>query len=230
MNCLVELVAGVYIGVQRKLCMRITDDPLHKAEEELEVCRYQLSQRVDQLRATAACLHQDVVAKRGQGHTQEAMQKYQEYRRCQSHLTKVGTGIALIDRQLDLLHNNDLDQQLMWSLKQSTKAMRAAGIKGTPDHAERVMVDLEEQVREANAFTSVLTFPLEHEGGAEAVDLERELDLLMAAGEQPPAFTVSMQPAAHDTPAAPPAAAAHGPARGAFVQAPLTGGYIADMA
>jgi Snf7 len=226
MNCLVELVAGAYIGVQRKLCMRITDDPLHKAEEELEVCRYQLSQRVEQLRTTAACLHRDVLAKRLLGQHQGAMQKYQEYKRCQSHLTKVGTGIALIDRQLDLLHNNDLDNQLMWSLKQSTKAMRAAGIKGTPDHAESVMMDLEEQVREANAITSVLTHPLE--GGMEDEDLERELDLLMAAGEQPPTFAVSMQPGPADVPAAQPAP----PARGDFAQTPLMGGMapIADMA
>ena len=178
MNCLLESVAGVYIGLHNQLCMRISDDPLQKAEDDLEFCKMQLEQRAQQLGVAAGLLCQDAVAKRKQGDTAPALQKFQEYKRCRSQLAKVTNGISLLNKQLDVLHSNDLDKQVMASLKQSSQAMRAAGIEGAAGEAEHVMVDIEEQVREASAFTSILAAPLE--SIEETEDLSSELDDFMA--------------------------------------------------
>jgi Snf7 len=190
MNCLLESVAGVYIGLQQRLSIKGPEDPLQKAREELEICKGQLHERAEQLQITATGLCQDALTKKRLGHVQPALQKFQEYKRCKDKLDKVTNGINLLNHQLDLLMTNDLDKQIMHSLKNSTTAMRAAGIETNAKEADHVMVDLEEQLRESENFTSILAAPLT----TEVIDedaLEEELAALLEETLQPAPVLVS---------------------------------------
>lgn len=137
------------------------DDPLQKAQEDLEVCKWQLQERADQLQHTTAALCKEALEKRRMGQVQPALQKFQEYKRCQTQLSKVTNGINLLNQQLDILHTNDLDKQIMHSLKKSTTAMRAAGIDSVAAEADNVMVDLEEQFKGASNISDILATPLD---------------------------------------------------------------------
>ena len=191
MNCLLESVATVYIGLHQRMFIKSTDDPLQKAQEDLEACKWQLEERSRQLTITAAGLCQEAVARRRQGQTQPALLKFQEYKRCQTHLNKIVHGIQLINQQLDVLQSNGVDKQIMLSLRQSSQAMRAAGIESAAGEADRVMVDLEEQLRDASAFTSILTAPLDTTD--DPADLESELTALLEDASAPlPTLVSSM--------------------------------------
>ena len=195
MNCLLESVAGIYIGLQQKLFIAGVDDPLQKAQEDLEVCKWQLQERADQLQVTTTALCQEALEKRRMGQVQPALQKFQEYKRCQTQLSKVTNGINLLNQQLDILHTNDLDKQIMHSLKRSTTAMRAAGIEAVAKEADTVMVDLEEQLENASNITDILAAPMDV---IDESTLEDELSAMMQEQEVGPApVTVSSM---HATP------------------------------
>ena len=204
MNCLLESVAGIYIGMQQRLFIKTGDDPLQKAQEDLEVCKWQLQERADELQTTSTALCQDALSKRRLGQVQPALQKFQEYKRCHAQLVKVTNGIGLLNQQLDILHTNDLDKQIMHSLKTSTNAMRAAGIESTAKEADNVMVELEDQVRESENLSNIFSSPLE------VVDegtLEMELDAMMQDDVHPePVLLSSMVDTETPRPALPPSA------------------------
>ena len=117
---------------------------------------------------------------------------------------KVTNGIGLLNQQLDILHTNDLDKQIMHSLKTSTNAMRAAGIESTAKEADNVMVELEDQVRESENLSNIFSSPLE------VVDegtLEMELDAMMQEDVHPePVLLSSMGDTETPRPALPPSA------------------------
>ena len=91
-------MAGIYIGLQQKLFIAGVDDPLQKAQEDLEVCKWQLQERADQLQVAAGALCQEALAKRRMGQVQPALQKFQEYKRCQTQLSKVTNSINLLNQ------------------------------------------------------------------------------------------------------------------------------------
>lgn len=195
MNCLLESVAGIYIGLQQKLFIATVDDPLQKAQEDLEVCKWQLQERADQLQVTTTALCQEALEKRRMGQVQPALQKFQEYKRCQTQLSKVTNGINLLNQQLDILHTNDLDKQIMHSLKRSTTAMRAAGIEAVAKEADTVMVDLEEQFRDASNISDILAAPVDL---IDESTLEDELSAMLQ--EQEVAPTPVIVSSMHTTP------------------------------
>ena len=77
----------------------------------------------------------------------------------------------------------------MLTLKASTAAMRKAGINLGVQEVESVMSELDEQMREVQDITSVLSTPMIAVAGttAEEADLDAELDLLEAVIANPDA-------------------------------------------
>jgi hypothetical protein len=111
--------------------------------------------------------------------------------------------MGLIDRQLDALRNTELDKELMQSLRASNLAMKRAGLADGVDEAEKVMNELDDQIREASELTSVLAGPLPDPtlglGAGLDEELNRELDeelaLLEEAAEPAPAPALAPAPA-----------------------------------
>ena len=78
----------------------------------------------------------------------------------------------------------------MQSLKQSSQAMKNAGLGSGAVEAESVMNELDGQLRDAEELTSVLATPLQDDDGA--IDVDAELDLIAEESCVAPGFSSSM--------------------------------------
>ena len=114
----------------------------------------------------------------------------QERRRAKVRLDKIRGGLGLLDKQLDALRSSELDKELMQSLKQSSQAMKNAGLGSGAVEAESVMNELDGQLRDAEELTSVLATPLQDDDGA--IDVDAELDLIAEESCVAPGFSSSM--------------------------------------
>ena len=93
-----------------------------------------------------------------------------------ARLERMRNGITLVDKQLDALRSSELDKELMRSLRDSSTAMKKAGLGVGVEEAENVMTELDDQIREASELTSVLATPIVQD--ADDIDLDAELGLL----------------------------------------------------
>jgi hypothetical protein len=100
----------------------------------------------------------------------------QERRRNVARLERMRNGITLVDKQLDALRSSELDKELMRSLRDSSTAMKKAGLGAGVEDAENIMTELDDQIREASELTSVLATPIVQD--ADDIDLDAELGLL----------------------------------------------------
>ena len=141
----------------------------------------------------------------------------QERKRGLARLEKLRSGLALLDKQLDALHSNEIDRVLVNSMRASSQAMKKAGIGIDAEEAEKVMNELGDQIQEASEVTSVFSTPI-MAGGDEGQDIgmdevDRELGLI---AEEDSALLACAEDggAAAEIPSAPAAAAlAQEPAR-----------------
>jgi len=179
MNCLYEALAGVYIQARSKIAP-IADDAVGTAEENLEACRAGLVAREAELERQADKLGRAAADKKRAGDVSGARFALLERKRSLGRMEKVRAGIALLDKQLDALQSSELDKQLMESLKLSSEAMRRSGIGQGLEEAEMVMNELDDRMREASEFTTVLATPLVGPAGEEedALDVDEELGLI----------------------------------------------------
>ena len=178
MNCFLETLAGAYIGLRTRMALMPRDD-LALAEQDLEMCRANLTARERDVGILILALAREALAHRSAGDVGMATLKMQERRRCQTRQGKLRNSLCLLDKQLDALRSNELDKQIITSLRQSSKALRGAGMEGATKEAENVMTELEEQMREASDLTSVLATPLLPAGADEDMDLDTELAVLL---------------------------------------------------
>jgi hypothetical protein len=185
MNCLYEAVAGVWMNAKRHIVPEPAEEEVMTAQEGLEQCRRNMEGRERDLHGTISRLTDEALGKRRAGDTLAARSKVLERRRCQKRMERLRHGLDLVDAQLDAIKTSELDKEIMLTLKASTSAMRKAGIQVGVQEVEDVMTALDEQMREVQDVTSVLSNPLQTGGGqassAEEADLDAELDLLEEA-------------------------------------------------
>ena len=86
----------------------------------------------------------------------------------------------MIASQLDLLRNQELDRELMQSLKLSASTLKRSGASMQVKTAEDVMTEFEEQYNEVNELSTVLSQPI---GLAECADFDLEQELAELEGE-----------------------------------------------
>jgi hypothetical protein len=166
------------------------EEEVMTAQDGLEQCRRNMEGRERELQGVAARLANEAVTKRKQGDSLMARSKVMERRRVLKRLERLRQGLELVDTQLDAIKSSELDKEIMLTLKASTNAMRKAGINLGIQEVETVMTELDEQMREAQDVTSVLSNPLILAGQQAGVggmqledaDLDAELDLLEAVG------------------------------------------------
>lgn len=189
MNCLLEAVASLWLGGRRRVMTEPPEEEVMTAQDGLEQCRRNMEGRERELQGLMFRLAEEAVLKRKQGDTLMARSKLLERRRVQKRLERLRHGLDLVDTQLDAIKTSELDKEIMLTLKASTNAMRKAGINLGVQEVEGVMAELDEQMREAQDITSVLTNPLTAQQGTgmggivlEDADLDAELDLLEAVG------------------------------------------------
>ena len=182
MNCLYEAVAEFYLRFRGSF-VPVVDDELGDAEESLEACRATLAAKERDLSVEYVALGRAALAKHRSGDAAGARFHLLERRRHLARLEKLRSGLSIVDKQLDTLRTSELDKELVRSLRESTVAMKRAGLGVGVEEAETVMTQLDEQMREASELTSVLAAPIQADDDA-GFDLDAELDLF-AADEAP---------------------------------------------
>jgi hypothetical protein len=121
--------------------------------------------------------------KKLEGDSLVARSKLLERRRVHKRLERLRHGLELVDTQLDAIKTSELDKEIMLTLKASTSAMRKAGITLGVQEVESVMLEIDDQMREVQDITSVMSNPLTGcQTSLEDADLDAELDLLEAMG------------------------------------------------
>ncbi len=155
------------------------EEEVMTAQEGLEQCRRNMEARERELLGLVDRLTEEALGKRRAGDVLAARNKVLERRRVQKRLERLRHGLDLVDTQLDAIKTSELDKEIMLTLKASTNAMRKAGITLGVQEVENVMSELDEQMREVQDITEVLTNPLTALGPEEA-DLDAELDMLDA--------------------------------------------------
>ena len=213
MNCLLEAAASLWMGVRRRVVTEPPEEEVMTAHESLEQCRRNMEARERELLAVVSRLSDEALANKRAGDVLAARGRMQERRRVQKRLERLRHGLDLVDTQLDAIKTSELDKEIMLTIKASTTAMRKAGITLGVQEVENVMSELDEQMREVQDITDVLTNPLNGPNSllqsAEEADLDAELDLLEAVGDGMsvvvPAKTASV--AAHPVPDEPAPAA-----------------------
>ena len=184
MNCLLEAAASLWLGARRRVMTEPPEEEVVTAQEGLEQCRRNMEARERELLGLVDRLTEEALAKRRAGDALAARSKILERRRVQKRLERLRHGLDLVDTQLDAIKTSELDKEIMLTLKASTNAMRKAGITLGVQEVENVMSEMDEQMREVQDITEVLSNPLNALGPEEA-DLDAELDLLDALGEPP---------------------------------------------
>jgi len=184
MNCLLEAAASLWLGARRRVMTEPPEEEVVTAQEGLEQCRRNMEARERELLGLVDRLTEEALAKRRAGDALAARSKILERRRVQKRLERLRHGLDLVDTQLDAIKTSELDKEIMLTLKASTNAMRKAGITLGVQEVENVMSEMDEQMREVQDITEVLSNPLNALGPEEA-DLDAELDLLDALAEPP---------------------------------------------
>jgi septation ring formation regulator EzrA len=179
MNCLLEAVASVWLGVRRRVVTEPPEEEVVTAHDGLEQCKRNMEAREREHLQAVARLGEEALVKKRAGDVVAARGRLQERRRVQKRLERLRHGLDLVDTQLDAIKTSELDKEIMLTLKASTSAMRKAGITLGVQEVETVMSELDEQMREAQDITEVLANPLNPSAGEDA-DLDAELDLLEA--------------------------------------------------
>jgi hypothetical protein len=186
MNCLLEAMASVWMGFRRSVMTEPPEEEVMTAQEGLEQCRRNMEGRERELQLAISRLTDEALAKKREGDALTARSKVLERRRVQKRLERLRHGLDLVDTQLDAIKTSELDKEIMLTLKASTSAMRKAGINLGVQEVETVMSEIDEQMREVQDITSVLSNPLV--GGqsiassTEDAELDAELELLEAMG------------------------------------------------
>ena len=160
------------------------EEEVMTAQEGLEQCRRNMEGRERELLLCVSRLSEEALVKKRAGDVLAARSKVQERRRVLKRLERLRHGLDLVDTQLDAIKTSELDKEIMLTLKASTSAMRKAGITLGVQEVENVMSELDEQMREVQDITEVLTNPgATMLSGTEEADLDAELDLLEAVGD-----------------------------------------------
>jgi hypothetical protein len=190
MNCLLEVVASIWMTARRQVMTEPVVEEVASAQEGLEQCRRNMEGRERELQAHVERLTAEALAKKREGDLLQARARVQERRRCVKRIERLRHGIDLVDTQIDAIKTSELDKEIMLTLKASSTAMRKAGITVGVQEAENVMSEIDQQLHDAQDLTEVLATPLLSTGPGglavvEEADLDEELDLLERGEDHP---------------------------------------------
>jgi len=174
MNCLLEAVAGAYLAVRARLATEPIEEEVYSAQDGLEVCKKNMEVRERELTSESRKLGEAALACKRQGDQGAARARVVERRRAIKRLEKLRSGMVLIDSQIDAIKMSELDKEIMLTLRQSTSAMKKAGIGVAIQEAEKMMGELGDHMDEMQNINEVLAMPV----GGEEDDLDEELSWL----------------------------------------------------
>ena len=148
------------------------------AQDGLESCRRSMEAREVEYLEEARRLGASALAAKRAGNRGLARTRVLERRRVVKRLDKLRNGLSLVDAQIEAIRMSELDREIVESLRASTTAMKKAGIGAAIEDAERLLGDMDEQLKDTQDLTSVLATPLNQGATEEEADLDLELEWL----------------------------------------------------
>ena len=207
MDCLLESLAGVYITGMRYVSPQslLPESDDDDTNGNLESCLANLHGRENELNDGIARLGKEALQCKRAGDMQGAKNCMQERRRYMKRVERLRSSSQLITSQLDLLRNQELDRELMHSLKLSANTLKKSGATLQVKTAEDVMSEFEEQFHEVNELSSVLSKPImsdsmDFDFESELADLEAEVGIIVKKPVAATTNDISSVPAAASTP------------------------------
>lgn len=185
MNCLLESVAGVYLGCRNRLLGAPVEDECGSAQEHLEDCMKSMGGREKELVESVKRLGREALTKKREGDLSGARAKVTERLRAGRRLDKLRNSMHIVESQLDAMRNSELDKEIMYSLKTSTAALKKAGVSVAIADAETVINELDEQLKDIHDVTAVLANPVgPWASGGDDLGLDEELEWLEQEGAE----------------------------------------------
>ena len=145
-------------------------------QDGLESCRRSMEAREVEYLEEARRLGASALAAKRAGNRGLARTRVLERRRVVKRLDKLRNGLSLVDAQIEAIRMSELDREIVESLRASTTAMKKAGIGAGIEDAERLLGDMDEQLKDTQDLTSVLSTPLNQAATEEEADLDLELE------------------------------------------------------
>jgi hypothetical protein len=149
------------------------------AEESLTVCRQNLQKKILEYENSLLKLQNDIKIARSNKNLTLTKEKLKEKTRLTMKIEKTRNALSVIDKQLDTLETNMLDQTIMTSLKKSNTIMKKAGLQVNVDELEHILHDVDENIHQSTEITNALQTPLnanEMFSIEEEEDFEEELE------------------------------------------------------
>lgn len=172
-------IASVWVGTLR--CTRMFDDKeaitAHAVNSLMKsIC--QLKEQEDGLTKELSELTTQIKSKRSLGMKalKPLLLKSKQKR---VKLTQIVKKRESFEHHLDLLNNNELDQTLISTVKQTANAMKSLGLHKQVDDIDTVMADLEDTQLDIKEVTDIMSTRLMREEDFDDADLEEELNMLM---------------------------------------------------
>ena len=179
MSGCMRAIASVWVGTLR--CTRMFDDKeaitAHAVNSLMKsIC--QLKEQEDGLTKELSELTTQIKSKRSLGMKalKPLLLKSKQKR---VKLTQIVKKRESFEHHLDLLNNNELDQTLISTVKQTANAMKSLGLHKQVDDIDTVMADLEDTQLDIKEVTDIMSTRLMREEDFDDADLEEELNMLM---------------------------------------------------
>jgi len=172
MNCVLETAAALYLHMRGKIMTEPIEEEVYTAQDSLEACKRKMEFKEVELVEEVTRIGQKALDLKKKGDTNAAKLKIRDRRRAFARLDRVRSSIALLTSQIEAIKMSELDKVMVATIKQSTAAMKRAGINGTIQEAENVMNELEDHIREIHDMNAVLGTPIVPEDEEDKLDEE----------------------------------------------------------
>ncbi|EKX31843.1 hypothetical protein GUITHDRAFT_121961 [Guillardia theta CCMP2712] len=99
-------------------------------------------------------------------------------------LTQIVKKKESFEHHLDLLNNNELDQSLISTVKQTANAMKSLGLHKQVDDIDAVMADLEDTQLDIKEVTDMMSSRMVRDEDIDDTELQDELDEILGIDEK----------------------------------------------
>jgi hypothetical protein len=185
MNCFIEVFGPLWTEIYHALFIhRVQRDDenslirMGAVEHDLDRCMKSLLDKEKGLVCTIDACTESARLKKKMGDVAGAKKRLRERRRHEAQLTRIQNSISVVETHADALQGIELNKTIVSTLRASGHALKSLGLKGGMEEVDKIIMDVDEQLREANEITRAIgEGPFSQDPITER-ELDDELDLL----------------------------------------------------
>lgn len=153
-----EAFAAMWLYTKKKVLINESDEQIYVAQDNLGQTRTNIELRQKELEDTVKQLGREALAAKKKNQMQLAKRKLTERAEANKRLQKLYTAMSIVNTQIDTIKSNELDKEIMLSLKASSMALKKAGIGINATEVENVIAELNDHIQEAQVFGLVFFY------------------------------------------------------------------------